>query len=295
MCPPPSLSFGCSFLTMLSLTVGLVVFGHQRDLQTSPAWTVVGLLSALGLYFLTSYTAFFCGCILAVYTMSLWPLLSKRVSNFPAGKVLFFTSLTFIFLFLLSVWVVAYNFVPGGTITRERTDAMLIIIVLMIGAASQTIQHRKKKKNKTPDRRAHHTRSEMLRKRRLSQAGNQVMFLGRVFRRLSTVSEESEEEEDNDWLAGGSGSGRGSETHQARARELFVKGEEVGRQFHHRVLRGESQLSSKLCCFIFHLCLSAVFFLFSFLVSLVIVFIALLGFAYRYHPDPAMPQRVSLL
>jgi hypothetical protein len=34
---------------------------------------------------------------------------------------------------LFSVWTVAYNFVPGGFITRERTNVLLAFVALTVG------------------------------------------------------------------------------------------------------------------------------------------------------------------
>jgi hypothetical protein len=42
-------------------------------------------------------------------------------------------NIVYIVLTLGSVWVVAYNFVPGGEYTRERTDVLVGIAMAFIG------------------------------------------------------------------------------------------------------------------------------------------------------------------
>ena len=180
------------------------------------------------LYFAKTYTAFFGGQILAIYTMSLWPMLSKRfVSHSPGKAIPLAMSVCFV-LVLLSVWVVAYNFVPGGIITRERSDAMLILTTLMIGFASRNVRQSDSNAMQSKKRRA-----ESLKRAAMKEdQGNkkQITFFGRVFRRLSTITEEGDE----DWTE----TEKGSKTHQARAREVNMSEEIEGQKFHNRVIKG---------------------------------------------------------
>ena len=208
--------------------MGLVLFGHQWQLLSSPAWTAVGVVFSMVLYFAKTYTAFFGGQVLAIYTMSLWPMLSKRLVNFNPGKAIPLTMACCFLMVALSVWVVAYNFVPGGTITRERSDGMLVLTTLMIGIASRNVRQ--------PDSDAallkKKQRAESVKRMKVSQKDGekQVTFFGRVFRRLSTITEEGDE----DW----SETEKGSKTHQARVREVNVAEEEEGQKFHNRVMKG---------------------------------------------------------
>ncbi len=167
------------------------------------------------LYFMESYIAFFGGLILAVYTMSLLPHISKRLVNFPSAKVFPIVMLSYFVLMLLSAWVVAYNFVPGGVITRERSDAMLVLLVLLIGMASRKIG----------------SEDESSKKQHRQKAVNKKSTLfGRFFRRMSTIDEEDSEE----WQE----TTRGSTTHQVRARELIIAEENEGRHFHSKAIKG---------------------------------------------------------
>ena len=211
------------------LTVGLILFGHQWQLLSSPAWTAVGVAFSMVLYFAKTYTAFFGGQILAIYTMSMWPMLSKRFVNFHPGKVIPLAMTCCFVLVALSVWVVAYNFVPGGTLTRERSDAMLILTTLMIGFASRNVRQADSKSMLAKKRKTEALKRAVL-KGSMVEGEKQVTFFGRVFRRLSTITEEGDE----DWTE----TEKGSKTHQARAREVNMAEEEEGQKFHNRVIKG---------------------------------------------------------
>lgn len=207
-------------VTMLAITVGLVIFGHQTDLLTSVSWTAVGLVFSMILYFTSTYTSFFGGLVLAIYTMSLWPLMAKRVINFPPNRVLPLALLVMTFYMLLSVWVVAYNFVPGGTLTRERSDVMLIMLVLSCGLGAR---------NSAPPSEAK-GQSERQLKRELRQKSSEINFVGGVIRRLSTVTEEGDEEIEE--TAGG------VSMHQLLSKEVSLDEDKEAQSFHGKVLKG---------------------------------------------------------
>ena len=174
---------------MVAFTLGVVIFGHQTDLLSSWAWLGVGFVFSMTLYFSYTYMAFFGGLILAIYTASLWPILLKRLVSFPAHKVLPMAMFVMIFYIMLSAWVVAYNFVPGGVLTRERTDVLLILLVLSCGLGTCSF----------PFQQAEVQVAEDSLKENQIKKGDKINIFGRVFRRLSTVTEfpEQEEEESN--------------------------------------------------------------------------------------------------
>ena len=202
---------------MLALTIGLVVFSHQRHLLGSPGWLLVGLLSSMILYFLHSYVAFFAGLALAVFVTSLLPHLTKRLLCFHPGKVLPIAVLTNFSLILLSVWVVAYNFVPGGVVTRERSDVLLAATVLMIGwGARNPLSSGKEKEEEEEEKAGGGKKRE------------------RVARKLSTITEESGEEE---WDCGSSGS-----IHEERVKDVLLAEEKECRAFRHRITTGQNCL-----------------------------------------------------
>ncbi|XP_077984220.1 PGAP2-interacting protein-like [Glandiceps talaboti] len=98
-------------------------------------WWFVCAHSAFGLLMLQSYFGMVCGILLALYTASIWPELSDRFASCPVTKTAFLAFLTFLIESLFCVWVTAYNFVPLGILTRERTYLLVVIVILMIGFA----------------------------------------------------------------------------------------------------------------------------------------------------------------
>ena len=85
------------------------------------------------LYYLPKQWSFTGGIILAIYVMSIWPLMADKLARCTPGSTLPVAMGLYIVLILASVWVVAFNFVPGGELTRERTDILMAITMLLIG------------------------------------------------------------------------------------------------------------------------------------------------------------------
>ena len=141
----------------------------------------------------------------------------KRLTAFPVGKALSFAILTFIVLFLLSAWVVAYNFVPGGTVTRERTDVLLVITVLLIGLGSRKVgpsggQSEAKSGGSKSKKGDKSERSSSL----------------KTGRRLSTISEERSETDEAE-----------ESVHKARSREMFLVEEKEYHHFREKIVQGQ--------------------------------------------------------
>lgn len=169
-------------VTLLALAMGLAFFGNQVDLLTSIPWLSVGITFFMVLYYGETYLAFFGGLVLAIYTASLWPLLLKRIVAFPPHKLFVVAMGTYFFYLVLSVWVVAYNFVPGGVYTRERTDVMMIVMILCCGIGTCSFSLARVESSAS---------DQLLEKR---DRVLMVNFFGRVFRRLSTITEDPENE-----------------------------------------------------------------------------------------------------
>lgn len=218
---------------MLGLVLGIVLVGHRSDRLSGLIWHSIGLASGLGLYFLESYFAFFEGCLLSIYTASLWPHLSKRLTHYPPGQVLSVALFSWAILSVSSVWIVAYNFVPGGTVTRERTDVLIAVVVFLIALASRNQDKEEEKDEKGGGR----------------EEGEKVVGGGRregvelrqrIVGKLPPITEEEEEEEEEE-----EGEGvdfevdsTGSSVHEERALELLATEEKECLTFRHRANRG---------------------------------------------------------
>ena len=120
--------------TIFTMSAG-VIFGLFYPHLTK-TWTAFGV-GSVGAALLTLYDdwmGFYGGLILAFYVLAVSPhLISSAVRTGPAktfGLGFFFYN----FMVFFHVWVVAYAFVPGGPLVRERTDWVVLTMMLMIGA-----------------------------------------------------------------------------------------------------------------------------------------------------------------
>ena len=106
---------------------------------------------------------------------------------------------------------------------------MLILTTLIIGFAARNVRQGGGD-SKVVQSKKH--RAESMKRAGMKDQGDnkQITFFGRVFRRLSTITEEGDE----DWTE----TEKGSKTHQARAREVNVAEETEGQKFHNKVIKG---------------------------------------------------------
>ncbi|XP_033118188.1 PGAP2-interacting protein-like isoform X3 [Anneissia japonica] len=133
--PSPN-PFSCA--VYIELVTGLMI-SSKPGLSTHFLWTwFVGGHCTLLLFYFSAYTAFAFGLLVALYTMSIWPEMSDRLTSCPPVKTLTLAMGIYLFEMLFSVWTVAYNFVPGGWLTREGTFYLIVFIVLYIGFALLT-------------------------------------------------------------------------------------------------------------------------------------------------------------
>ncbi|RCH91266.1 hypothetical protein CU098_007560, partial [Rhizopus stolonifer] len=118
--------------TIAALAVGLLISPYRR-LTTSLAWYAVGAASCAVFYCYSAWTAYYAGLVLGAYFLSIMPALIRGISTQPPFKTMLISFLTYIVLCLAHVWVVAYEFVPGGVYARERTDAILVTLMALTG------------------------------------------------------------------------------------------------------------------------------------------------------------------
>ncbi|CAO3619371.1 unnamed protein product [Mucor hiemalis] len=118
--------------TIAALAVGLLISPYRR-LTTSLPWYLVGASACAVFYIYSAWTAYYGGLVLGAYFTSITPALIRGISTQSTFKTLFASFMVYNILALAHVWVVAYEFVPGGVYARERTDAILITLMLLIG------------------------------------------------------------------------------------------------------------------------------------------------------------------
>ncbi|XP_062899228.1 PGAP2-interacting protein-like isoform X1 [Mobula hypostoma] len=117
---------------LVGLAIG-VMLSFWASVDTIAFW-LIGVTSAICLFYLRREGAFAAGTVLAVYAMSLWPhTIEHLVSSGGPGKALGTAMLVYLLEILGTVWCTAYNFVPGGAITREKTMVVLGTLMHLIG------------------------------------------------------------------------------------------------------------------------------------------------------------------
>lgn len=114
---------------------GGIIAATRLDPQTFTSFfynVLVGGVSAFVLFAFHGWLGYAGACGYTFYLASIAPLVWRSVSgHHPA---VFFTLALFftIVISLASVWIVAYAFVPGGFLLRERTDIILGVSFLMV-------------------------------------------------------------------------------------------------------------------------------------------------------------------
>ena len=120
--------------TLLAMGAGFMV-GCFRD-SWSRSWTVygIGCTGVALLYRNHGWWGFYGALIIAAYLMAIIPSFIRTAVKFGPGKTFGNAFLMYNLLVLAHVWTVAYAFVPGGPLLRERTDLVMTVMMLLIGA-----------------------------------------------------------------------------------------------------------------------------------------------------------------
>ncbi len=119
--------------TIAVMGVGVILGLFYEGLARSWAFYGIGCVGAAMLVQFTNWTGFYGGLLLAVYLMALSaPLISLSARKNP-GATYGLGFLVYNILILAHTWTVAYAFVPGGSLLRERTDLVMGATMLCIG------------------------------------------------------------------------------------------------------------------------------------------------------------------
>ncbi|KIP11062.1 hypothetical protein PHLGIDRAFT_21941 [Phlebiopsis gigantea 11061_1 CR5-6] len=121
-------------LTHVAQAVGLLIptFASHR-LLSSPIFFGYGAISAAGMYLYKDWLGYFAGWNFALFLMSVIPtVLSSAAMNRHIGKTYCLAFLTAALYDVANTFTVAYAFVPGGEVFRERTNYVLAAQMLGI-------------------------------------------------------------------------------------------------------------------------------------------------------------------
>ena len=120
--------------TLLAMSAGTMAGVYYPSLVCT--WTAFGI-GSLGAAVLTTrmnWLGFYGGLVMAAYVMAISPVLISNAVRYGPASTFGFGFLMYNIMVLFSVWVVAYAFVPGGPLVRERTDWVMLATMLLIGA-----------------------------------------------------------------------------------------------------------------------------------------------------------------
>lgn len=170
---------------MAALATGLTVLSSKKKLIGHPVWCVVGVASGLAF----CYNSFAGGCVLALFSMSLWPLLLELLLYHLPPLVLAVGMETYFMLTSASALVTGHDVIPiVSLIFNGRPIVLMILSIVLIIVGIQ----RRWMFSSNP------LAAARPRRRRSSGRASQVSFFGSVWRRLSTIDEEDSSEETSD-------------------------------------------------------------------------------------------------
>jgi hypothetical protein len=117
-------------LTILAMCGGLGL--SQRHLTLQSSWLILGIISIFTFSAASGWLSFIGGLGFAVFLFSIAPNLVLALGAQPLGRSLTVSLLLYNMLMLAHVWTVAYEFVPGGPLLRERTWIIMTVMTLTL-------------------------------------------------------------------------------------------------------------------------------------------------------------------
>lgn len=117
------------YLTIMAQCLGLAIPALLPSAWVSvlchPLWFAYGAVAAYIMYHHRDWVGYFGGLNLAVFSMSVLPVVLSMAAESSNGRLARTYTLAFFvtcLFYLADMWTVAYAFVPCGVYLRERTD-----------------------------------------------------------------------------------------------------------------------------------------------------------------------------
>ncbi|BFZ59036.1 Protein cwh43 [Saitoella coloradoensis] len=121
-------------VTMIAMSVGIILSTFSNGFGRNWVFYTIACISTFFLHKIPGWFGYYGALILTVYLMSLIPEFFRSAATVNKPGRVFGLAWLFYCLFVLAhVWVVAYEFVPGGPLLRERTDLVLTFMMGFIG------------------------------------------------------------------------------------------------------------------------------------------------------------------
>ncbi|KAK6543152.1 hypothetical protein TWF694_007071 [Orbilia ellipsospora] len=125
--------------TIIAMGAGFLISLVKQELATSPLFFIVGCIGAAFLQSFHGWWGYYGALILTVYLMAITPSFIQSCARYPPGATFGTGFMVYNVLVLAHVWVVAYAFVPGGFLLRERTWLVMTIMMAFIGVGLSVI------------------------------------------------------------------------------------------------------------------------------------------------------------
>lgn len=120
-------------ITFVVMSFGIYLGVTRRSSTGSWAAFFLGNAGAFVLYTCSGWVGYIGGMILSGYLLSIVPVILESAGRHNPAASFGFGAFLLVLLYLAHVWIVAYAFVPGGPMLRERSDIVLILQQACIG------------------------------------------------------------------------------------------------------------------------------------------------------------------
>lgn len=120
-------------VTIAAMTLGIYLGVTKRQITGSWSAFYISNVGAAVMYACDGWVGYIGGLVLTVYLLAVTPVILESAGRHNPGLSFGVGFLTLVFIYLAHVWIVAYAFVPGGPLLRERTDIVLAAQQILIG------------------------------------------------------------------------------------------------------------------------------------------------------------------